>query len=242
MQELAEVYPRVCGGTYRCIPCRVCHGGLSPRVRGNLVDVRRCGRSTGSIPACAGEPQPPGRAGHPGEVYPRVCGGTRPERLEAERQYGLSPRVRGNPPRLHDAFAGLRSIPACAGEPVTHAGRRPLGKVYPRVCGGTQALLSKPPPVTVYPRVCGGTRRFLNGSRFVIGLSPRVRGNRYTNMACSGGNGSIPACAGEPPQGPRARRQLRVYPRVCGGTSLGLSTLARILGLSPRVRGNRRYV
>ena len=53
-------------------------------------------------------------------------------------------------------------------------------------------------------------------------------------------HGSIPACAGEPPTHTPSVVPLRVYPRVCGGTSrhLGLECLRS--GLSPRVRGNPR--
>ena len=75
----------------------------------------------------------------------------------------------------------------------------------------------------VYPRVCGGTRpghvRMLTSG----GLSPRVRGNlRYQNVnyKCVG---SIPACAGEPCRGNLTRRIGPVYPRVCGGTRMGLA-------------------
>ena len=50
-------------------------------------------------------------------VYPRVCGGT-PE---------------------SSAMAGLKAIPACAGEPYVW-------------------ILASPGPVRVYPRVCGGNR------------------------------------------------------------------------------------
>ena len=32
--------------------------------------------------------------------------------------------------------------------------------------------------------------------------------------------------------------QPEVYPRVCGGTSVGLPTMSCLWGLSPRVRGN----
>ena len=71
--------------------------------------------------------------------------------------------------------------------------------VYPRVCGGSphvQNLLNR-----VYPRVCGGTANCDPGQR----------------QGCSG---SIPACAGEPPQGRAAGQPFT--------------------GLSPRVRGNQR--
>ena len=70
-------------------------------------------------------------------VYPRVCGGT----IEVTRgdvtYYGLSPRVRGNPPPTVRKPLIQRSIPACAGEPLAPGQTsRPEG-VYPRVCGGT---------------------------------------------------------------------------------------------------------
>ena len=53
------VYPRVCGGT-RGSGTRGWRGrGLSPRVRGNLIDEARKKGSRGSIPACAGEPASP---------------------------------------------------------------------------------------------------------------------------------------------------------------------------------------
>ena len=71
-----EVYPRVCGGTV-CLPTIAIElRGLSPRVRGNLVDVGGLVQRPRSIPACAGEPLPSGRPAGRGRVYPRVCGGT----------------------------------------------------------------------------------------------------------------------------------------------------------------------
>ncbi len=50
--------------------------------------------------------------------------------------------------------------------------------------------------------------------------------------------GSIPACAGEPRQSRHSRRWLRVYPRVCGGTTKSPFPPGDLSGLSPRVRGN----
>ena len=52
-------------------------------------------------------------------------------------------------------------------------------------------------------------------------------------------NGSIPACAGEPPSHPSTDLRIKVYPRVCGGTKLSAGKLNADAGLSPRVRGNR---
>ena len=153
------------------------------------------------------------------EVYPRVCGGTRGRRPPPERRRGLSPRVRGNQQSGETAVIGGGSIPACAGEPSTRSGRPRRAEVYPRVCGGTTA------PGSFIPHS--------------LGLSPRVRGNPRTRTRCGGDRWSIPACAGEP----RAKRtsylSIRVYPRVCGGTDCRERSAASVVGLSPRVRGNR---
>ena len=110
-----------------------------------------------SIPACAGEPGDAGAAMQSAQVYPRVCGGTfRPDSGPLVGN-GLSPRVRGNLIREVGVNIRCRSIPACAGEPVSDRPDRVTLKVYPRVCGGT---------------------RYLAIARFYVqGLSPRVRGN-----------------------------------------------------------------
>ena len=50
---------------------------------------------------------------------------------------GLSPRVRGNPMPVLGGLTLRGSIPACAGEPWLRPKQDSLGKVYPRVCGGT---------------------------------------------------------------------------------------------------------
>ena len=112
------VYPRVCGGTDHTLRSRLIALGLSPRVRGNRCAGRGIDLGGGSIPACAGEPRGAMRVLPAAKVYPRVCGGT-PAGLTRWRRYaGLSPRVRGNREPLIDKIACLRSIPACAGEPI----------------------------------------------------------------------------------------------------------------------------
>ena len=75
--------------------------------------------------------------------------------------------------------------------------------------------------------------------RYMVGLSPRVRGNRLRQVLIDRLQGSIPACAGEPESTIPANRLPLVYPRVCGGTSKRPIILSKEQGLSPRVRGNR---
>ena len=52
----SRVYPRVCGGTRKAGRVSYADPGLSPRVRGNLWPAGRANSDSGSIPACAGEP------------------------------------------------------------------------------------------------------------------------------------------------------------------------------------------
>ena len=89
--------------------------------------------------------------------------------------------------------------------------------------------------------MCGGTLTPAGYTPSVKGLSPRVRGNRILPGAGGGGFGSIPACAGEPPSPARRSPTTKVYPRVCGGTSLASWVVSSGWGLSPRVRGNPRH-
>ena len=214
-----EVYPRVCGGTGSFAPLPDAHPGLSPRVRGNQLRLGGAGDANGSIPACAGEPGKSAAGNDLCEVYPRVCGGTGCWGIILAAPHGLSPRVRGNRQPCRLPVSLRRSIPACAGEPAPRSSRLLGHQVYPRVCGGT-----------------------LNGSKTlddVIGLSPRVRGNRAARSSRIPNRRSIPACAGEPDGGAGSADAWGVYPRVCGGTRIAARTAEYRKGLSPRVRGNQ---
>ena len=158
----------------------------------------------------------------PVAVYPRVCGGTGFSIIPLVRCGGLSPRVRGNRSAALTGSRCWRSIPACAGEPKPCRVKRRRGTVYPRVCGGTYAAQSATDANT--------------------GLSPRVRGNQKRRLCGSCVSRSIPACAGEPRSGSRARRLAAVYPRVCGGTTPSNQPRRPVAGLSPRVRGNLQTI
>ena len=114
-----QVYPRVCGGTVIELFGGFAYEGLSPRVRGNR-DLHQCARAST-------------------RVYPRVCGGTQVVSHISALSAGLSPRVRGNRGKGRTRNGRLGSIPACAGEPVSSWRTVRIIRVYPRVCGGTQA-------------------------------------------------------------------------------------------------------
>ena len=114
---MRPVYPRVCGGTASKAGILTAPGGLSPRVRGNLLCRLADVSPRWSIPACAGEPARDTERQPLPSVYPRVCGGTRPCRWHCSRYRGLSPRVRGNRVAHRGRNRVNGSIPACAGEP-----------------------------------------------------------------------------------------------------------------------------
>ena len=75
--------------------------------------------------------------------------------------------------------------------------------------------------------MCGGTFSALLPLPPAPGLSPRVRGNPAAVAQFAVGVWSIPACAGEPLRLRFVPSGLRVYPRVCGGTSLMSSPAVR---------------
>ena len=216
-----RVYPRVCGGTDPRTSVTDFGVGLSPRVRGNQCGPILQASEGGSIPACAGEPRAYDLNQPQEPVYPRVCGGTFLNSPTSIRLSGLSPRVRGNPMLRTSPYSSVGSIPACAGEPAIRS----------------STLLNN----AVYPRVCGGTRLWDTPAVPSLGLSPRVRGNHSPATTTEERAGSIPACAGEPVTFPNSAVTFRVYPRVCGGTSLWRAKCWGCSGLSPRVRGNPSY-
>ena len=214
------VYPRACGGTPIPLATELTAQGLSPRVRGNLTLVTASVRPWRSIPARAGEPGQVRDARTRDGVYPRACGGTTIPAMQTWVYEGLSPRVRGNRKTRPQRPGSGGSIPARAGEPFRCRQHLAVAGVYPRACGGTVWLPS---------------RRMA-----LMGLSPRVRGNRLHGLKDCGRYGSIPARAGEPGSGRVIGGRIAVYPRACGGTMPYADPATRREGLSPRVRGNRR--
>ena len=188
-------------------------------MRGNLIVVKALIGINRSIPAGAGEPSARPSGSRPPWVYPRGCGGTLCHSQRWGCCCGLSPRVRGNRSCTWAVVSTTRSIPAGAGEP------RPALDIYA--------------PQRVYPRGCGGTHPMYGPHGLGSGLSPRVRGNRRLPVGVAQVGGSIPAGAGEPPQGRRKVLGSRVYPRGCGGTSVVALPSMPASGLSPRVRGNQ---
>ena len=152
--------------------------GLSPRVRGIPGPRRERNLVSGSIPACTGNPGRPAATFHVDGVYPRVYGESLQEPVLCQVVSGLSPRVRGILRTGQPPGPDQRSIPACTGNP--HG--EPSGAWR----GG------------VYPRVYGESDDEGNDVFNTMGLSPRVRGIRWQHGDWRDGDGSIPACTGNP--------------------------------------------
>ena len=91
------------------------------------------------------------------EVYPRAYGETTNLRTTSIATWGLSPRLRGNPPRAGPHLFRGWSIPALTGKPLTAYAKAVEAEVYPRAYGETIA-----------ERTSAALQQ---------GLSPRLRGN-----------------------------------------------------------------
>ena len=133
---------------------------------------------------------------------------------------GPSPRVRGSRADAAPDRNIHRSIPACAGKPITFVRLQPACRVHPRVCG--EAL----------------DRRAVRGPD--AGPSPRVRGSPVRPRPAAPTAGSIPACAGKPATRSISIVRSRVHPRVCGEADVQTRGGKTVEGPSPRVRGSPR--
>ena len=178
-----------------------------------------------SIPARAGEPCVfAGLHRVTVWVYPRACGGTItcfrrlrragvPPSRSSEGREGLSPRVRGNPPRRRwiQYFGPMVYPRACGGTRRIRdlALVRVAVGLSPRVRGNQCGRLRRPDISCdrVYPRACGGTGEGFHRSVLSILMTvyPRACGGTLASTVyeyrAAGRRRSIPARAGEPNHG-----------------------------------------
>ena len=129
------VHPRVCGELLQAQRRDRRHCGSSPRVRGTRAAPTSAAGCDRFIPACAGNSSRRAPPAPCNPVHPRVCGELLESVVAGAGAGGSSPRVRGTLDGLGAQHAGLRFIPACAGN--SHAARRRANcrTVHPRVCG-----------------------------------------------------------------------------------------------------------
>ena len=174
---MERVDPRVGGGSTWYSGASSIARGRSPRGRGKPWPTATAGRSSGSIPAWAGEAHQKPAPALLEWVDPRVGGGSIRFFQRRSVEAGRSPRGRGKLGLVEGLCAWIGSIPAWAGE--AWSCRRPCrtAEVDPRVGGGSDVV-----------RVRG----FGFGGR-----SPRGRGKPAVPLPVPDCTGSIPAWAGE---------------------------------------------
>ena len=217
-QPRQGAYPRTCGGAVKRWVDPASIGGLSPHLRGSLLED--IGRRVGGrpIPAPAGEPR--NRDGPRGYqwAYPRTCGGACAAVSRDARKKGLSPHLRGSRRRAACSRGGSWPIPAPAGEPDRCSVRSWKSWAYPRTCGGA---------------LSDAEMKLVEA-----GLSPHLRGSRVSSFSGVRVSGPIPAPAGEPETILQRQEELRAYPRTCGGARIAARGLRGDPGLSPHLRGS----
>ena len=109
------VHPRACGEhRVRCNP-QVNRTGSSPRMRGTHADQFSERFKLRFIPAHAGNTKSAIARREIMPVHPRACGEHTGSKRSRDSNSGSSPRMRGTPVMEHTQAAGLRFIPAHAG-------------------------------------------------------------------------------------------------------------------------------
>ena len=153
----------------------------------------------------------------PSPVHPRACG----EHLEWEpgglAAYGSSPRLRGTFVAQTAHAAGIRFIPAPAGNMYRTARSRCLEPVHPRACGEHSPASDR------------GCRK--------RGSSPRLRGTYLLGRVRVLNQRFIPAPAGNMTSNPPVTYIHTVHPRACGEHYRVGLTEGLVVGSSPRLRG-----
>ena len=171
--------------------------GPSPRARGTRQRAAlRYGRWR-SIPACAGNTTLRRRAIRSIPVHPRVRGEHALTEPSAAPTTGPSPRARGTPGREQHPAAGVRSIPACAGNTAESEQLFVKQTVHPRVRGEHAWSCATRLTATRSIPACAGNTEEKSSPHQSPAVHPRVRGEHIPErMPMRLHVRSIPACAG----------------------------------------------
>ena len=133
--------------------------------------------------------------------------------------FGSAPRVRGTPPEPELPLDTPRFSPAGAGNARHSAATVPYNPVQ--------------------PRGCGERHRFHYRHISSNGSAPRVRGTPRPEPQSQAGDRFSPAGAGNASARPPSGSAVAVQPRGCGERATSRTSVARIAGSAPRVRGTR---
>ena len=179
----SSVHPRERGEHARLPWSAWNSAGSSPRARGTRVELAAVLAGGRFIPASAGNTTRSSRPRRRMPVHPRERGEHVNSCSTAKHGYGSSPRARGTPGADRHGGAGLRFIPASAGNTIRASTSTPSRPVHPRERGEHFPSVD---PVVV-----------------ADGSSPRARGTQDVSRDALVHHRFIPASAGNTP-GPRA--------------------------------------
>ena len=165
-------------------------------MRGTPACATASVRTSGIIPAYAGNTVEPMRSTTPRRDHPRVCGEHTVHNPTGKAAEGSSPRMRGTQMKLNFDSKDGGIIPAYAGNTKCRENRPRIRRDHPRVCGEHDS--------TVSDRDLGrGSSPRMRGTHHTeplhlhrSGSSPRMRGTRLSSFCLCYSVGIIPAYAG----------------------------------------------
>ncbi len=207
------VHPRACGEWDKNSVSRMINSGSSPRMGTPRYSGCTYGRF---IPAPAGNGRLFLLAHLVLPVHPRACGEWAYQEYQGLKQDGSSPRLRGMGRwRLGD-MAGIRFIPAPAGNGTCARSSSDSLPVHPRACGEwTWMSLSPSTTDGSSPRLRGMGKAYqgrIDTDRFI----PAPAGNGGTGGGMTAKDRFIPAPAGNGDLELLADAEIAVHPRACG--------------------------
>ena len=172
-----RAHPRECGADRRPAQSGSDQAGSSPRVRGRQRSMGSSPRSSGLIPASAGQTTAINHLFEITGAHPRECGADESTSMRQRNREGSSPRVRGR-------LCGKPSCEARSGLIPASAGQTSLTRMKHRKPGA-------------HPRECGADTSCTSRSGIFPGSSPRVRGRQSFRRLLPAGHRLIPASAGQ---------------------------------------------
>ena len=219
--RISSVHPRMRGERTLSLPVTTASGGSSPHARGTQTRRTLPMPATRFIPACAGNASIDRQRTALHTVHPRMRGERRISGCSRCRTVGSSPHARGTRNRPRQQPAGLRFIPACAGNACCAVLSNRVTAVHPRMRG----------------------ERFFSRGKIsgMFGSSPHARGTLFIDNHGDVFNRFIPACAGNACSGRFPRFLPAVHPRMRGERRWKVYLRTTADGSSPHARGTLNF-
>ena len=211
-------HPRACGANKYTSSAFSPVPGSSPRVRGKRVPGTRPPVFVRSIPAHAGQTVSPRIQTTCPSDHPRACGANIEHLERQQRKYRSSPRVRGKLFLPFFACAGIRIIPARAGQTARRCRAAPERPDHPRACGANgKAFHTEENLPGSSPRV-RGKRRHWGGGVSSLRIIPARAGQTAVRGAWPIARPDHPRARGKPTQHPIGCVAKRIIPARAGQT------------------------